>query len=88
MLREQGIQRVIVAFAPGRDSELLGLLRHCVAEGVQVDIVPRFYELVGPSPRANSVGGLALMEIPARGLTGPSWRSSAASTSWARSGCC
>lgn len=71
VLRDHGIQRVIVAFAPGRDSELLDLLRHCIGEGVQVDIVPRFYELIGPSPRANSVGGLALMEVPGRGLTPP-----------------
>lgn len=64
-----GIQRVIVAFAPERDTELLDLLRHCIAHGVQVDIVPRFYELIGPTPHANSVGGLALMEVPSRGLS-------------------
>jgi lipopolysaccharide/colanic/teichoic acid biosynthesis glycosyltransferase len=34
-----------------------------------VDIVPRFYDLVGPSPRAHSLGGIALVEVPGRGLT-------------------
>ena len=69
VLQAHGIERVIVAFAPGRDSDLLDLVRHCVAHGIQVDIVPRFFELVGPDPRAHSVGGLALVEVPARGLS-------------------
>lgn len=69
VLATHGIDRVIVAFTPGRDSELLELLRRCVSDGVQVDIVPRFYELLGASPRASSVGALAMMEVPARGLS-------------------
>ena len=67
------IDRVIVAFADERDSELLDVLRLCVAAGVQVDVVPRFFDLVGPAPRAHSIGGLALVEVPGRGLT-PSQR--------------
>jgi exopolysaccharide biosynthesis polyprenyl glycosylphosphotransferase len=63
------IDRVIVAFTAEPDALLLNRLRQCVAEGVQVDIVPRFYDLVGPSPRAHSLGSLALVEVPGRGLT-------------------
>jgi exopolysaccharide biosynthesis polyprenyl glycosylphosphotransferase len=63
------IDRVIVTFTAEPDALLLNRLRECVGEGVQVDIVPRFYDLVGPNPRAHSLGGLALMEVPGRGLT-------------------
>jgi len=64
------VDRLIVAFSPGRDSQLVGALRESIAEGVQVDVVPRFFDLAGPSPRAHSLGDLALMEVPGRGLTG------------------
>jgi exopolysaccharide biosynthesis polyprenyl glycosylphosphotransferase len=68
VVTRHAIDRVLVAFTPGRDAQLLEMLRRCVADGVQVDVVPRFYELVGPSPRSHSIGGIALMEVPARGL--------------------
>jgi exopolysaccharide biosynthesis polyprenyl glycosylphosphotransferase len=69
ILTAHQIDRVIVAFAEGRDSELLDVLRLCVANGVQVDVVPRFFDLVGPAPRAHSIGGLALVAVPGGGLS-------------------
>jgi lipopolysaccharide/colanic/teichoic acid biosynthesis glycosyltransferase len=68
VLASAAADRVIVAFAPGRDSQLVSVLRTCVAEGIQVDVVPRFFDLVGPAPRAHALGGLALVEVPGRGL--------------------
>jgi len=73
VLVQKGIDRVIVAFPRGRDEELLDVLRGCSSVGVQVDVVPRFFDLVGPSPRAYSLGGMPLVEVPSRGLT-PSQR--------------
>jgi len=69
VVRRHQVDRLIVAFSPGRDSQLVGALRESIAEGVQVDVVPRFFDLAGPSPRAHSLGDLALMEVPGRGLT-------------------
>jgi lipopolysaccharide/colanic/teichoic acid biosynthesis glycosyltransferase len=40
---------------------------------VEVDIVPRFFDLVGPAPRTQELGGMALVEVPALGL-GPAQR--------------
>ena len=71
VVRAHGIDRLIVAFSPGRDSQLVGSLRESIAAGVQVDVVPRFFDLAGPSPRAHSIGDLALMEVPGRGLNAP-----------------
>jgi exopolysaccharide biosynthesis polyprenyl glycosylphosphotransferase len=69
LLRRHEIDRVIVAFTPERDVELLEDLRRCVAEGVQVDVVPRFFDLMGPNPRAHALGRMALVEVPGRGLS-------------------
>lgn len=71
IVRNHQVDRLIVAFNPGRDSQLVGSLRESIAAGVQVDVVPRFFDLAGPSPRAHSLGDLALMEVPGRGLTAP-----------------
>jgi exopolysaccharide biosynthesis polyprenyl glycosylphosphotransferase len=71
VVRAHRVDRLIVAFVPGRDSQLVDTLRDSVAQGVQVDVVPRFFDLAGPSPRARSLGGLALLEVPGRGLTAP-----------------
>ena len=59
---------MLVAFVPGRDSQLVGALRDCAAAGVEVDVVPRFYDLVGPNPRVRSLGALGLVQVPGRGL--------------------
>ena len=63
------VDRLIVAFSPGRDSQLVGALRDSIAQGVQVDVVPRFFDLAGPTPRAHALGDLALMEVPGRGMS-------------------
>ncbi len=68
-LRSMAPDRVIVAFAPGRDAAIVDTLRECVRSGVQVDVIPRFFDLVGPQPRAETLGRLALIEVPALGLT-------------------
>jgi exopolysaccharide biosynthesis polyprenyl glycosylphosphotransferase len=68
-LRTMAPDRVIVAFAPGRDAAIVDTLRECVRSGVQVDVIPRFFDLVGPQPRAETLGRLALIEVPAVGLS-------------------
>jgi exopolysaccharide biosynthesis polyprenyl glycosylphosphotransferase len=68
VLERHRIDRALVAFTSEPDSELVETLRCCVARGVQVDVIPPFYDLVGPTPRAFSLGRMALVEVPARGL--------------------
>jgi exopolysaccharide biosynthesis polyprenyl glycosylphosphotransferase len=60
------VERVIVAFSSDSDAETVGLVR-AVSEldrDVQVDLVPRLFELVGPRAFVHSIEGLPLVGIP------------------------
>jgi exopolysaccharide biosynthesis polyprenyl glycosylphosphotransferase len=68
VLDRHRIDRVVVGFTHEPDAVMLDRLRACVAQGVEVDIVPRFFDLVGPTPRTQQLGGMALLEVPGLGL--------------------
>jgi len=57
LVREHGITRVLVAFGPTREAELVGVLRTAVLRDVEVHVVPRFFE-VGIAPRGPDVDDL------------------------------
>jgi len=57
IVREHGIKRVLVAFGPTREAELVGVLRTAVLRDVEVHVVPRFFE-VGVAPRGPDVDDL------------------------------
>jgi exopolysaccharide biosynthesis polyprenyl glycosylphosphotransferase len=59
-----GIERVIVAFSQERPEELLGVIRALRELDVQIDIVPRFFEVIGPHTTLHTVEGLALVGLP------------------------
>ncbi|MGH2926820.1 MAG: exopolysaccharide biosynthesis polyprenyl glycosylphosphotransferase, partial [Solirubrobacteraceae bacterium] len=58
------VERVIIAFSREPVDELLGLLRQLRAFHVQIDLVPRLFELVGPRVAVHSVEGLPLVGLP------------------------
>ena len=58
------VERVIVAFSKEPVDELLMLLRQLRALPVQIDLVPRLFELVGPGMTVHSVEGLPLLGLP------------------------
>jgi exopolysaccharide biosynthesis polyprenyl glycosylphosphotransferase len=60
---ETGAQRVILAFSSQRDHELVEVMRQCLALGLEVSLVPRFYELVNERTRLEHVGGLPLLTV-------------------------
>lgn len=66
VLERERIDRVIVAFSPSNDSEVLAVLRRCDRHGVHLDIVPRLFDLVGEVATVRSFGGLALLGIQGR----------------------
>jgi exopolysaccharide biosynthesis polyprenyl glycosylphosphotransferase len=68
VLERHDIDRVVVGFTRESDDTMLGRLRVCVSRGVEVDIVPRFFDLVGPHPRSQQLGGMTLLEVPGLGL--------------------
>jgi exopolysaccharide biosynthesis polyprenyl glycosylphosphotransferase len=60
------VERVIVAFSDENDADTVALVR-AVSEldrDVQVDIVPRLYELVGPRAFVHNIEGMPLVGIP------------------------
>jgi exopolysaccharide biosynthesis polyprenyl glycosylphosphotransferase len=64
IVTELDVERVIVAFARAPDAETLLLVRELNHLGVQVDIVPRLFEVLGPHATIHSAEGLALIGLP------------------------
>jgi exopolysaccharide biosynthesis polyprenyl glycosylphosphotransferase len=66
LVHELDVERVIVAFANERDGDTVAIVRALneLDRDVQVDIVPRLYELVGPKAFVHDVEGLPLVGVP------------------------
>jgi exopolysaccharide biosynthesis polyprenyl glycosylphosphotransferase len=68
IIRAFDIERVIIAFARGPHERVLSLIRSLKDAFVQVDVVPRYYELIGPSTAVSSVEGVPVLCLPPRAL--------------------
>jgi exopolysaccharide biosynthesis polyprenyl glycosylphosphotransferase len=66
MVRLFDVERVIVAFSNETHQETLTLMRALKDLDVQVDVVPRLFELVGPGASLHTIEG-----IPVLGLASP-----------------
>jgi exopolysaccharide biosynthesis polyprenyl glycosylphosphotransferase len=58
------VERVIIAFSSEPVDELIAMLRRLREFPVQIDLVPRLFELIGPSVTVHSVEGLPLLGLP------------------------
>lgn len=58
------VERVVIAFSNEPASELLTLLHQLRAFPVQIDLVPRLFELIGPRLTVHAVEGLPLLGLP------------------------
>jgi lipopolysaccharide/colanic/teichoic acid biosynthesis glycosyltransferase len=58
------IERVVIAFSAQSQDETLKLIRSLRDFDVQIDIVPRLFEIVGPNVGIHTVEGLALVGLP------------------------
>jgi exopolysaccharide biosynthesis polyprenyl glycosylphosphotransferase len=58
------IDRVMVAFSNLADANVTAIIRPLQDRGVEVDIIPRLYELVGPRVDVHTVEGLTLIGLP------------------------
>ncbi len=63
------VERVVIAFSSQPVSEVLTLLRPLRDLPVQIDLVPRLFELVGPHMTVHSVEGIPLLGLPPMGAT-------------------
>ena len=61
VVREQGVEQVVIAFSTAPDEVLLRLVRRCEELGVSVAIVPRLYENVTTRLEVDHVGGVPLL---------------------------
>lgn len=58
------IERVVVAFTNDSHEETIELIRSLKDIDIQVDIVPRLFEIVGPLTELHTVEGLPLLGLP------------------------
>jgi exopolysaccharide biosynthesis polyprenyl glycosylphosphotransferase len=64
LVRFFDIERVVIAFSQDSHERTLELVRSLKDLDVQVDIVPRLFELLGPHHDVHSVEGLPLLGLP------------------------
>jgi len=66
VVETQGIDRMVVAFSPSTDDRMLEALRTCDSLGVDIDVIPRLFDLVGASPSVDTLGGMGVLSIGGR----------------------
>jgi exopolysaccharide biosynthesis polyprenyl glycosylphosphotransferase len=64
-----GVERVVIAFSTDPHEKTLALLRSMKDADVQIDIVPRLFEIVGPGVGVHTVEGMPLIGLPPPSLT-------------------
>jgi exopolysaccharide biosynthesis polyprenyl glycosylphosphotransferase len=64
LVRFFDVERVVIAFSQDSHERMLDLIRSLKNQDVQIDIVPRFFELVGPSFDMHTVEGVPLLGLP------------------------
>jgi exopolysaccharide biosynthesis polyprenyl glycosylphosphotransferase len=64
LVHQFDVERVIVAFSSDPPEETAEIVRSVRDQDIQVDIVPRLYELVGPHVKVHSVESLPLVGLP------------------------
>jgi exopolysaccharide biosynthesis polyprenyl glycosylphosphotransferase len=64
LVRRGRIERVVIAFSRDSTNETVELVRKLKALSVQIDIVPRLYDVVGPNVLVHDVEGLPLLGLP------------------------
>lgn len=64
IVRFLDVERVVLAFTNDSHEETLELLRSVADLDVQIDIVPRLFEFVGPGVEIHTVEGLPLIGLP------------------------
>jgi exopolysaccharide biosynthesis polyprenyl glycosylphosphotransferase len=64
IVRAFDVERVVIAFSKESHEDTLTLIRSMKDLDVQVDIVPRLFEIVGPGVGIHTVEGLPLIGLP------------------------
>ena len=62
---EHDVERVVFAYSEDSHRDLIDAIRRLRDAGVQVDVVPRFFEVIGPKADVHSIEGMAVIGLPA-----------------------
>jgi exopolysaccharide biosynthesis polyprenyl glycosylphosphotransferase len=73
IVRQYGVERVLVAFSNDSDEEMLAAVRSLNDFDIQIDIIPRLFELVTSSVKVDGLEGLPLVGLPPVRLSRSSW---------------
>jgi exopolysaccharide biosynthesis polyprenyl glycosylphosphotransferase len=63
------VERVVIAFSNESHTDTLALIHDLKGLGVQIDIMPRFFESVGPNVGLHMIEGLPLVGLPPKQLS-------------------
>jgi exopolysaccharide biosynthesis polyprenyl glycosylphosphotransferase len=69
MVQILDVERVIVAFSNDSHEEMLDLIRSLKDLDIQIDLVPRFFEVIGTNIGIHTAEGLPLIGLPALRLS-------------------
>jgi len=64
IVRRYAVERVVFAFSRDSQDKVVALVRSIKDLDVQIDIVPRLFELVGPTAVIHTVEGIPLVGLP------------------------
>ncbi len=76
LLDAHGVRRVIVAYGPTREAELVGLVRSAAMRDVEVCVVPRFFDvgMTSSGPDVDDVWGIPLHRVRRAAPRRGGWR--------------
>ena len=63
LIPQLDIERVVFTFLAERSEDLLPLMRELGGSGVQIEIVPRFFDVIGPGLDVHSIEGLPVLGV-------------------------
>ena len=61
LIPQLDIDRVVFAFFAERPEDLLPMMRELADCGVQIEMIPRFFDVIGPRVDVNSIGGITVL---------------------------
>lgn len=72
LVRQHSVHRIAIAFSTGSHEETLAVIRSMQRSDVQIDIVPRMFEVLGTNAQMHTVEGLPLVGLPTPRLSASS----------------
>jgi exopolysaccharide biosynthesis polyprenyl glycosylphosphotransferase len=72
LVRAHSAHRVVIAFSADSDEQTLEVIRELQHSNVQIDIVPRLFEVLGTKTQLHTIEGVPLVGLPTPGLSASS----------------